>query len=93
MKKIETWEDLKEAFKDNKDISFKIITTSEDYASSKIISYGESIVLNQDVAFNQKGQLLIWYFDRYEDEECWREEGVKNRTYQQIYNIIKLMLE
>lgn len=49
MKKIETWEDLKEAFKDNKNISFKIISTDDGK-----YSFCECIILKDIIAFDKK---------------------------------------
>lgn len=96
MKKIETWEDLKEAFKDNENISFEEIKIKEDcgyFHKTEIINYGECILLNDDIAFDKKGQLLISDYNLLLEISTWRKEDINNRTYQQIHDIIKLMLE
>lgn len=79
MKKIETWEDLKEVFKDNKDISFKIISTDDGK-----YSFGECIILKDIIAFDKKGNML-GTFDKTYDEIELKE--------QQIYDFIKKRLE
>lgn len=82
MKKIETWEDLKKVFENNMLISFEYV-----------VDYGECIILDNAIGFDKDG-----YSIRYKDineagVEIWRFFGIGKKSYQQIYNIIKLMLE
>lgn len=82
MKKIETWEDLKKVFENNMSISFEYV-----------VDYGECIIFDNVIGFDKDG-----YPIRYEDineagVEIWMPFGIGKKSYQQIYDIIKLMLE
>lgn len=82
MKKIETWEDLKEAFESNALISFEYV-----------VDYGECIIFDNAIGFDKDG-----YSIRYENineagAEIWMLFGIGKKSYQQIHDIIKLMLE
>ena len=79
---METWEDLKKAFENNIQISFQYV-----------IDYGECIIFDNAIGFDKEGNLI-----RYEgiDEvgaEIWIPFIISKKSYQQIHDIIKLMLE
>ena len=95
MKKIVTWGDLKKAFKDNENISFKTkcIYIAKGYDKYDIEE--EFLFIKDGLIFTKNGNLLKenLQVDGYYSGEFWSYTAVRNRTYQQMYDIIKLMLE
>ena len=82
MKKIETWEDLKKAFENNMLISFEYV-----------VDYGECIILDNAIGFDKDGYPIIYKNINEAGVKIWMFLGIGKKSYQQIHNIIKLMLE